>query len=351
MGARFEGQVWYLFWAQEGEKVPPKVSIIVLNWNRLAHTMECLDSLKKITYAYYDVVVVDNGSKGDDVSVLRGKYGDYVHLIQNKKNFGFAKGNNVGIRYALQNSNPRYVLLLNNDTVVDSQFLTELTKVAERDERIGSCQSKIMSMKDPKIIDAIGVGIFRRPAEGITAYPTFFLDGHACQIGYLEKDKGQYDQEREVFGPCACSVLCRREMLEQIGLFDEDFFAYFEDVDLAWRARLFGWKCMYVPTSLVYHVSSATGASIKTYYLARNLTYYVLKNAPRDIVYRHMIRLLVSFPMTLILGLKHRDYRNMLKMLRGKLDIFCHIPKMLKKRRELQSARLVPDSEIERWFF
>ena len=332
--------------------MPPRVSIITLNWNGLAHTIECLESLKKITYANYEVIVVDNGSEGDDVTALKGRYGDYIHIIENDRNYGFAKGNNIGIKYASENFDPQYFLLLNNDTIVDPEFLTELTKVAVTDERIGSCQSKILSLKDPKTIDAIGINIIRKPnLWAVIFYPTFFLPGCPYQIGYGDRDEGQHNQILELFGAVACSALYKREMLDQIGLFDEDFFAYYEDVDLAWRARLFGWKCLYVPTSLVYHHSSATGGSIKLYYLARNQTYYVLKNAPLDLVFSHMIRLMLSIPMTIICGLKRRDYKNMLKMLKGKLDIFGSVPKMLKKRRKLQSARLVPDSEITRWWF
>jgi len=331
--------------------MPPRVSIIVLNWNGLAHTIECLESLKKITYPDYEVIVVDNGSEGDEVTALKGRYGDYIHLIENDRNYGFAKGNNIGIKYALENFDPQYFLLLNNDTIVDPEFLTELTEVAETDGRIGACQSKILSLKDPKTIDAVGILISKKSTKGITAYPTLYLDGHPSQIGYGERDEGQYNQTVEVFGAVACSALYKREMLDQVGLFDEDFFAYYEDVDFAWRARLFGWKCLYVPTSLVYHFSSATGGSIKLYFLARNQTFYVLKNAPLDVVFCHMSRLLVSIPMTILMGLIYRDYRNMLKMLKGKFDIFGNIPKMLKKRRKLQSARLVPDSEIRRWLW
>ena len=331
--------------------MPPIVSIIILNWNGLALTIECLESVKKVTYANYKVVVVDNGSKGDDVESLKSRYGNYIHLIENDRNYGFAKGNNIGIKYALENFNPQYILLLNNDTIVDSEFLTPLVRIAESDEAIGSCQSKIMSLKDPELIDAVGIGFFKKSPFSITAnYPPIALSPLPCQIGYQERDEGQYSNECEVFGACACSALYRREMLDEIGLLDEDFFAYYEDVDFSWRARLYGWKSLYVPTSLVYHHSSATGKSIKLYFLARNQTFYVLKNAPLDIVLTHMCELILSIPMTIRGGLKYRDYRNMFILLKGKFDAIAHIPKMLKKRRKLHSSRLVPNSEIIRWF-
>ena len=115
----------------------PKVAVIVLNWNGLDDTVECLESLRKISYPNYAVVVVDNGSEGDDVRVLKEKFGDYVHVVENERNYGFAEGNNIGIRYSLNALEPAYLLLLNNDMVVAPDFLEELVRVAESDTGIG----------------------------------------------------------------------------------------------------------------------------------------------------------------------------------------------------------------------
>jgi len=304
-----------------------KVSIIILNWNGLENTTQCLESLKKTIYPNYEVIVVDNGSTHDDAQVLKERFSDYIHLIENDRNYGFAEGNNIGMRYALNNSRPDYILLLNSDTVVNPEFLTELVKAAETDNRIGSCQSKILSLKDQKFIDAVGIGINKY--------------GCACQMGYAEKDNGQYETMTEVFGACAASALYRTETLKQIGLFDEDFFAYYEDVDLSWRARLFGWKCIYVPTSLVHHIHSATGFSIKAYFLARNEIFYVLKNAPLSNVLLHICRLMLSIPVLMFAGLVGREHKSRFIKLRGKLAALSNIPRMLKKRRGIQSARYI----------
>ena len=121
----------------------PKVSIIILNWNGLDDTIECLESLQKITYPNYEVIVVDNGSRGNDAQVLREKFGDYIELIQNDKNYGYTGGNNIGIRYALHNSSWDYFLVLNNDTVVESGFLTELVNIAESAPSSGIAGPKI----------------------------------------------------------------------------------------------------------------------------------------------------------------------------------------------------------------
>ena len=115
---------------ERSEKVTAKVSIIILNWNKYEETIECLDSLRNITYPNYNIILVDNGSEGPDVKILGERYGNYINIIKNDKNYGFAEGCNIGLRYALSNKNPDYVLLLNNDTIVDPNFLTELVKVA-----------------------------------------------------------------------------------------------------------------------------------------------------------------------------------------------------------------------------
>ena len=127
----------------------PKVSIIILNWNGLEDTIECLESLKKITHPNYEVIVVDNGSEGNDAQMLQERFGDYIHIIRNDKNYGFAGGANIGMRYVLNNSAADYVLLLNNDTVVDPEFLTELVKVAEADPAIGITGGKIYYYDNP----------------------------------------------------------------------------------------------------------------------------------------------------------------------------------------------------------
>jgi hypothetical protein len=202
--------------------MPPKVSIIILNWNGWKDTIECLESLYQITYQNYNVILVDNGSEDESVARLKeycegkikvesefpgystinkpiriieytreeagagdGKEDEVAELpsnrklilIKNDKNYGFAEGNNIAMRYAFKALHSDYILLLNNDTVVEKRFLDELVKVAESDEKIGTCQSKILSIKDPKRIDAIGISINKV--------------GGAYQIGHGEEDTGQ----------------------------------------------------------------------------------------------------------------------------------------------------------------
>jgi len=241
----------------------PKVSIVILNWNGRLYLKDCLSSVFSQSYPNYEVILVDNGSEDGSVDYVRDNFPN-TKLIVNAANLGFSRGNNIGIRAA----KGKYIATLNNDTRVDRNWVQELVKVAEADEKVGSCQAKIVSFRDRRIIDAVGIRINKC--------------GTPYQIGYGEKDEGQYENVSEVFGACACAALYRKEMLDHVGLFDEDFFTYYEDVDLAWRARLLGWRCVFVPTSLVYHIHSATGRRVSgftQYYLARNRFWLLKKHA------------------------------------------------------------------------
>lgn len=216
----------------------PKVSIIILNWNGLGDTIECLESLKGITYPNYDAIVVDNGSGGKDVEVLREKFGNYIHIIENDKNYGFAEGNNIGARYSMGNLSPDYILLLNNDTVVEPGFLTELVEAAERDPKIGIVGGKIY-LYGTNIFDSAG--------------SLFTNIGSGRSIGHLEEDKGQYDSQEEVPMITACCLLVRKEVVESIHLFDPSFFMYLEELDFTIRVRRSGYKVVYTPGSIIYH--------------------------------------------------------------------------------------------------
>jgi len=232
----------------------PKVSIITLNWNGLEDTTECLESLKKITYSNYEVIVVDNGSEGNDAQVLEERFGDYIHLIKNDQNYGFTGGANIGMRYALNNSYPDYLLLLDNDTVVDPEFLTEMVKVAEADPAIGIAGAKIYYYDEPDRIQL--------PIAKIDLWK---LD-LAVTLGIIREQifgrKGiygeQYDSIKQVERMGFWCALFKRKSLESIGLFDERHFHGFEEIDYFIRAREAGCKTVYVPKAKVWHKFCST---------------------------------------------------------------------------------------------
>ena len=292
------------------------VTIVIVNWNGKKYLKGCLDSLQKQSYCDYEAIIVDNGSKDGSVEYIQQNYPN-IKLFQLKRNMGYS----VGINVALEHSKNKYIIALNNDTTLDQNWLSELVKMAELDERIGSCQPKILSLQNPAFIDSVGLSINK--------------EGEAFQIGFQEKDTGQYNAVRELLGACSASVLYRRQALMQIGGFDEDFFAYFEDVDVALRLNRAGWKCMYVPTAMVYHYGSATGINdspFKTYLLTRNQYYYRIKNQSATLLLRFLIKMPIVITRRAILLIKSRHFRILLSFFRGNFDAFRNFSKMYRKR-------------------
>jgi len=229
----------------------PKVCIVTLNWNGLEDTIECLESLKKITYLNYEVIVVDNGSEGNDTQVLEERFSDYIHLIKNDRNYGAYDGYNIGMKYALNNSSPDYLLLLDNDTVVDPEFLTEMVKVAEPDPVIFIAGAKIYYYDKPDRLQYIGgkIDLWRCVVNPLltTAKRIF---------GREEFDRGQHDSIKEMEHMGFWCTLIRREGLESIGLFygrPFNEYEYYADVDYFIRAREAGLKIVYTPKAKIWH--------------------------------------------------------------------------------------------------
>jgi len=234
------------------------VHIIVLNWNGKDDTIECVKSLQKISYDNYKIIIVDNGSEDDSVSEMKRLFPG-IKIIENKKNLGFAGGNNIGMRYAMENE-VDYVLLINNDTTVDKNFLSELVEVGESDKKIGAVGSKIYFHSEPNRIWFAGGKVN-------------WLKNKGTHLGLDEMDSGQYNKISEVDYLTGCCLLIKREVIEKIGVLAEDYFLYYEDTDFSARAKNVGYKIMYVPKSKIYHkISRSTkpGSSSYIYYHVRN---------------------------------------------------------------------------------
>lgn len=250
----------------------PKVSIIILNWNGKEDTIECLESLKHIRYPNYEILLVDNGSTDGSVECFKEKY-PKIEIIENKKNLGFAEGNNVGIRKVMERST-NYILLLNNDTVVDPEFLGELVKVADSDPKIGIVGAKIYyyeynGKKD--ILNFAGGQIN-------------FFKGETYHIGLNNTDKGQYDYLRTVQYIEGSCMLIKKDVIRDIGVLDPDYFAYWEETDYCVRTLNKGYSIYYVPNAKIWH---KIGASTKKdnnmlylYLMTRNRILFMRKNAP-----------------------------------------------------------------------
>jgi len=301
------------------------ISVIVLNYNGKGFLNSCLSSLASQTYSDFEVIVVDNGSRDGSPEYIEENY-PWVRLAKNDENLGFAGGTNVGIRAA----KGEFVITLNNDSRADSRFIEELIKPMA-DPEVGVCAAKML-FPDGRINSA-GICISR--------------SGAAWDRGMFEPDRGQYEFVEEVFGACAGAALYRREMLDEIGLFDEDFFLYLEDVDLAFRARLAGWKCLYVPGARVIHHHGGTagvGSDLAVYYGNRNIVWYPIKDFP--------FRLLItSLPFIVARNLAVIPYYALRGqggvILKSKLDALKGVAKMMEKRKDV--VRRADYSQINRF--
>lgn len=248
--------------------IKPLVSIVIVNWNGKHLLSECLDSVFDQAFKDFEVIVVDNGSRDGSAEYVRSFYPS-AKLVELKANTGFAAGNNAGIRIA----SGKYIALLNNDTRTDPVWLAQLLKAAEANPAAGMWASKILSYDKPQIIDNVGLLLYR--------------DGLARGKGRMERDQGQFDQQGEALFPSGCACLYRRTMLDEIGLFDQEFFAYADDVDLGLRGRIAGWGCIYVPTARVYHrysSSSSNYSPLKAFLAERNRIWVLLKYYPAELV-------------------------------------------------------------------
>lgn len=361
----------------------PEVTIIALNWNGWQDTLECLASLYHIDYDNYRVILVDNASTDDSLArieaycmkelnlasyitedLIRNKLIKVVHyakgdagsridrsgavaqkanhaltVIQNDYNYGFAEGNNIGVAYALNAFDPDYVLLLNNDTVVDQHFLSALVDTAENDEYVGLIQPKMLRCADATI-DNTGNVCDR------LAY---------CEArGLGELDAGQYDHERtdEFFYATGACVLIRRSVLSAFSgeCFDPHLFAYYEDVDLSWMARLLGFKIGYSPDSVCYHKGSATFGNCSPFiaYLSdRNRLRVLIKNYA-------LISLFFALPLTIVLKsaaliadcVISVDLHYIASFVKALGWNTLQLRNTLALRRRLQSKRKVSDNDI-----
>ncbi len=243
----------------------PLFSLIILNWNGRHLLEECLESVHAQSFRDFETIVVDNGSTDGSVEYLDRTWGREIRTVALSANEGYAGGNNAGIRA----SQGRFVVLLNNDTAVDPGWLSALYGAITRHPEAGMFTPKILNYYRRDEIDNTGHVI----------YP----DGLARGRHRLEKDDGRFDVEEEVLWPSGCAGVYKKEMLDQIGLLDETFFAYGEDVDLGLRARWAGWRCYYVPDAIVYHKYSATAGAYspeKVFLVERNRFWILLKNFP-----------------------------------------------------------------------
>jgi GT2 family glycosyltransferase len=300
-------------------------SIIVLNYNGEVFLEKTLSSLQHLDYSNIrgEVIIIDNNSQDKSREVIekfKSKFSILnfqFSILYLPSNLGFAGGNNQGIKIA----KGKYIILLNNDCVVEKNWLTELVKTAEKNENIFAVNSKIMLANSNKIQNA-----------GITV----FQDGYGRDIGtmvinkkqHYDTDTGQFEKEREVYAACGAAVLYRKSVLEKIGYFDESFFMYYEDVEICERARLYGYKTMYCPKAIVHHYhaqSSKEWSPFFNYHAEKGRLIHVLFHFPFSVFIKEYISFLFSSVAKLLIQRK-------IEYIKATISVLLNLPILIKKR-------------------
>jgi GT2 family glycosyltransferase len=315
--------------------------VIVVNWNRQQLLRACLDSLARQTHPNFEVIVVDNGSEDGSAEMLKRLDASYpvpLRIIENSSNRGFCAANNQGIAA----SRSELVALLNNDAEADPNWLAELAQVIQSREDTGMAASKILVWEDPRRIDKAGHLI----------YP----DGQNRGRGSGQLDHGQFDCVEETLWPDGCAAMYRRAMLDEIGGFDEDFFAYADDAELGLRGRIAGWTCLYAPGAVVRHHRGATlglGSARRLTLIERNRVLLVVKLFPWNLLWLNGAYYLKRIAAGLLAALRNRgELRRYSKpqaamaFLRGTITALPLLPRMLRKRRAFKSRHRLSSRQI-----
>lgn len=256
-----------------------KVTIIIPNYNGKKFMKDCMDALAQQEYKDFDLICVDNGSTDGSLAYFREEYPD-MQVIALDENYGFSRAVNEGIKAA----QTPYVILLNNDTKPFPGYVGALVEMMDRHPNAFSCSAKMIQMYHPELIDDAG--------------DNYTLMGWAYQRGIAHSSK-KFTRAAEVFSSCAGAGIYRREVFEEIGYFDEMHFAYLEDLDVGFRARIYGYKNLYCPRAKVYHVGSGTSGSkyndFKVRLAARNNVYLDYKNMPGFLLFFNWPILLLGY--------------------------------------------------------
>lgn len=289
-----------------------QISIVIPNFNGIKFLKECLSSIKKQNFSFYEVIIIDNASTDGSVEYLKNNHPEFT-LIENKENLGFATSVNQGIK----SSKGEYVFLLNNDTELEVDCISNLLCCISRDKTIFGVSSKMIQFDNRNLIDDAG--------------DEYTILGWTQKVGNNQPSK-LYHDEREIFSACAGASLYRKNVFDIIGYFDENFFAYMEDVDISYRAKIYGFKCVYCPDAIVYHHVSATSGSkynsFKIKLAARNNIYVPYKNMPLLQLAFNLIFLIIGFIIKYIFFVKKGYGNDYLKGLKEGLNSLDRIEKI-----------------------
>jgi len=329
-----------------------EITIIVVTWNSKGFLPALFESFQKQSFKDYQVIIVDNNSSDGTVEFIKENYPQF-RVWQNAENTGFAKANNQAIKLA---STP-YLLICNPDIILEPEFLSEILKTAQSNDKIGSAGGKLLrfpenlkTLTDSDTIDSTGIVIFK--------------NRRAIDRGENEQDRGQYDRCEEVFGISGALVLYSKSALERVAVngeyFDEDFFAYKEDVDLAWRLKLAGYQSVYNPSARAYHrravarktdlsdkgtITNRWGKTALANYLSyRNHLWMLIKNEGYLRIFFHPVIWWYELKKIIYLLFKEPNTRKALP------EIVKQIPKMSQKRKRIKQIKSIKNQDLKKWF-
>ncbi|OLD02511.1 MAG: hypothetical protein AUJ07_08560 [Crenarchaeota archaeon 13_1_40CM_3_53_5] len=317
----------------------PMVSVVIVNFNGRTSLLKCLESITKSVYSKFETIIVDNGSQDGSIDEVMRRFGDdpHIKLVRSEANVGPARARNLGVQVA----RGHLVAFLDNDTITDPRWLIEVVKVFSSDVTVGACQSKLLTMKDPRNLDCAG--------DYLTPFG-FLLQ----RAEYGVMDTGQFDTIEEIFSAKSASIIVRRDVLYEVGGFDADYFMFVEETDLCWRIWLRGFKILFVPDSIVYHrfgmtreISPALSSYLVSYHGPKNYLATIVKNVG-FLLGLKMIPLHV-FIWTAAIALLLFKRRTVEAALvgRGLAWNIIHLSNLQRKRLLVQSQiRRVPDSAI-----
>ena len=292
----------------------PKISVVIVTWNSIVHVTHCLLSLSQQTLLDFEVILIDNGSTEDIEKVLGSQWtGLNITLKLLTKNYGFAVANNIGARLA----RGEWIILLNADAYPEPNWLGNLLKAAQQNPQYNFFSSRQIQYNDPHLLDGAG--------------DEYHISGLAWRRYYNHLENEHGFKQEEVFGACAAAAMYRKEDFLNVGGFDEDYFSYFEDVDLSFRMRLAGGRCLYVSTAVVHHVGSAsTGktSDFSYYYVHRNLVWTFFKNMPPLLFWIFLpLHIMLNAFLSFFLWWKE----GKIIVIKAKLDALRTLPAVLRK--------------------
>jgi GT2 family glycosyltransferase len=307
----------------------PLLSTIIPHYNGTHHLPPCFNALRNQNYPHLEIILVDNGSTDESLALTRRDFPE-IKIVELGQNLGFAGAINRGIEQAAG----EIIIPLNNDTEVAPGWAQALVDTLQKYPDAGIIASKILLFDQRDTLHSAGDG--------------FGTDGIPINRGVWQKDEGQFDNGTYIFGGCGGAVAYRREMLEDIGLFDEDLFMYLEDVDLNWRAQLAGYRAVFAPKAIVYHRLSASGGGvIASFYTGRNTIFVLAKDLPDSIFCRHWRTIIRAQLKIAIEALRAGRGEAARARLRGQLAGLWGLPKWLAKRDAVKQKKRVDDGYLE----